>query len=100
MQDSGQSNESPGVMSRGCPGILLSAGHQEILLRLAASSIEHGLDFRRAKPVNLGEYPAELQILRAVFVTLKVDNELRGCVGTLDGLHPLVANVAKYAFKS
>jgi uncharacterized protein len=100
MADSGQSNEGIGVASRGCADILLSAEHQAMLLRLAANSIEHGLEFRKAKPVNSAEYPAELQILRAVFVTLKLDDELRGCVGTLDGLHPLVANVAKYAFKS
>ena len=100
MTDSGQSNENIGVTSCGCANLLLSAEHQGILLRIAASSIEHGLEFRRAKPVNSAEYPAELQMLRPVFVTLKVDNDLRGCVGTLDDLHPLVANVAKYAFKS
>ena len=100
MTDSGQSNEDVRATSCGCANILLSPEHQETLLRLAASSIEHGLEFRRPKPVNSAEYPAELQILRPVFVTLKVDNDLRGCVGTLDSLYPLVANVAKYAFKS
>jgi AmmeMemoRadiSam system protein A len=100
MIDAGQSTENVEVTSCGCTNLLLSAEHQEILLRLAASSIEHGLEFRRAKPVNSAEYPAELQILRPVFVTLKIDKDLRGCVGTLDDLYPLVANVTKYAFKS
>jgi AmmeMemoRadiSam system protein A len=100
MEDAGQSNENLGVTSGGCANLLLSSEHREILLRLAASSIEHGLEFSKAKPVNSAEYPAELQILRPVFVTLKVANDLRGCVGTLEDLHPLVANVAKYAFKS
>ena len=100
MTESGQSNENFGVTSCGCTSLLLSAEHQEILLRLAASSIEHGLEFRTAKSVNSAEYPAELQILRPVFVTLKIDNDLRGCVGTLDDQYPLVGSVAKYAFKS
>ncbi|MEO8427852.1 MAG: AmmeMemoRadiSam system protein A [Verrucomicrobiota bacterium] len=100
MEDPGQSNENVEVPSCDCAKILLSAEHQEILLLLAASSIEHGLEFRTAKPVNSSEYPAELQILRPVFVTLSADNELRGCVGTLDDLDSLVRNVAKYAFKS
>jgi len=100
MEDSGQRNENLEVTSCGCANILLSPEHQKILLRLAVSSIEHGLEFRKAKSVDSAEYPAELQMLRPVFVTLKVDNDLRGCVGTLDDLHPLVANVAKYAFKS
>jgi AmmeMemoRadiSam system protein A len=100
MEVSGQSKQNLGVTPCGSPDLLLSAAHQKILLRLAASSIEHGLESRGPKPVNSTEYPAELQILRPVFVTLKVANDLRGCVGTLDDLHPLVANVAKYAFKS
>jgi uncharacterized protein len=100
MTDSGQSNESVGVASCGSANLFLSPEHQEMLLRLAASSIEHGLEFRRAMRVNSADYPPELQFPRPVFVTLKLDNELRGCVGTLENLYPLVANVANYAFKS
>jgi AmmeMemoRadiSam system protein A len=79
-------------------GEAFSSEHKTILLQVAAASLEHGLRHGSALTVAPPEYPHELQLLRAVFVTLRLDDELRGCVGTLDAELPLIANVAKYAY--
>jgi AmmeMemoRadiSam system protein A len=62
--------------------------------------LEHGLIHHQALPIKPKDYPAELQIQRAAFVTLTQEGQLRGCVGTLEATHPLVANVAKYAYSA
>ncbi len=72
--------------------------HKQMLLQVARASLEHGLRQGTALPVALGDYPEELRVLRAVFVTLRREAELRGCVGTLEAEQPLVCNVAKYAY--
>ena len=78
--------------------IHLTPEHQKTLLKVAANSIEHGLHHHQAIEVKLPDYPAELQVDRAVFVTLTIDEKLRGCIGTLESARPLVANVAQYAY--
>ena len=79
---------------------VFSEEQKQTLLQLALVSIEHGLRFGEAHPVNAAEYPPELQTWRAVFVTLKMVGQLRGCVGTLEATRPLVCNVGKYAYLS
>ncbi len=68
------------------------------MLRVARDSIEYGLRQRQPLPVNAQEFSPELQAWRGVFVTLTLDDELRGCVGTLEATQPLIANVAKYGY--
>ena len=72
--------------------------HKQILRGLAIRSIEHGLQFSQPFPVNVREHPLALQVSRAVFVTLRNQDELRGCIGTLHASEPVVSAVAKYAF--
>lgn len=69
-----------------------------ILVSTARSSIQHGLQSGKTKTVNLKNYASELQDIRATFVTLKIAQSLRGCIGTLEARHPLVKSVAKYAY--
>ena len=80
-------------LGEGIPG-----EHKRILLQVASASLEHGLRHGTPLSVVAGEYPLELQALRAVFVTLRLEAELRGCVGTLDAEQPLICNVAKYSY--
>jgi AmmeMemoRadiSam system protein A len=77
---------------------LFTPEHQRILLKVAVNSIEHGLHHHQAIEVKLPDYPAELLVERAVFVTLTIHENLRGCIGTLESSRPLVANVAQYAY--
>lgn len=75
-----------------------SPEHQQTLLKLARDAIAHGIEQHAALEVDPQGYPPELRIPRAVFVTLELDGELRGCMGTLDEHQvPLVANVARFA---
>lgn len=76
----------------------IASEHRKILLQVASASLEHGLRQGASLPVFSAEYPEELRIPRAVFVTLRREDELRGCVGTLEAEQSLVCNVAKYAY--
>ena len=78
----------------------LSAAHGEVLLRLAANSIRHGLRTGQPLPLGLDEGPAELRQSGACFVTLKHGQRLRGCIGSLDARRPLAEDVAQHAFNA
>ena len=68
------------------------------LLLLARRSIEHGLEHGRAPDLDPGAYPTSLQANRAAFVTLETEGALRGCIGHLEAIQPLVRDVAENAF--
>jgi len=70
------------------------------LLDVARQSIEWGLRTGQPLAVDPDAYPPEYGKLRATFVTLRRDGELRGCVGGLEASRPLVADVAQSAFKA
>ncbi|MBF0106573.1 MAG: AmmeMemoRadiSam system protein A [Deltaproteobacteria bacterium] len=77
---------------------MYSDKHRQILLNVARQSIDHGLKKGRPSPVNVGDFDAELAEHRATFVTLKLNGELRGCIGMLEAVRPLVADVSDNAF--
>lgn len=76
----------------------LTKPQQSVLLTLAWESIAHGLKTGKPLKINPAEYPAELTMPRATFVTLERKNELRGCIGMLEAIRPLVQDVAENAF--
>jgi len=71
---------------------------QRLLLGVAAQAIRYGLTHQDIMPVSLDDYAdgedALLLETRATFVTLKIDEQLRGCIGTLNPLRPLIKDVA------
>ncbi len=67
-------------------------------MRLARESIAHGLAHGWPIPVNPEDHPPALQAPRATFVTLKAQGILRGCIGHLQAVQPLVRDVAENAF--
>jgi AmmeMemoRadiSam system protein A len=77
---------------------LLEPDHRRALLTLARASITHGLETGRPAEVVLDKQPPALCVPRAAFVTLHRDRELRGCIGHLEAVHPLVIDVAENAF--
>jgi hypothetical protein len=77
---------------------LLEPAQRRILLALARESIEHGLREGRPIPVDLSGYPPVLAERRAAFVTLHDRGALRGCIGHLQAIQPLVLDVAENAF--
>lgn len=76
----------------------LTREQQLQLLAVARKSIVHGLQTGRPFKVNLADFPAELTEIRATFVTLQIHQRLRGCIGMLEAVRPLVEDVAENAF--
>lgn len=74
--------------------------HRKILLNLAKDSIRHGLDTNRPLTVELDQFPPELTERSATFVTLKTRGQLRGCIGMLEAVRPLVQDICENAFSA
>lgn len=68
------------------------------LLQLARDSLAWGIKTGKAKPVKKEQFDSELQQPAACFVTLHRNNQLRGCIGSLEARRPLVEDVSKNAF--
>jgi uncharacterized protein len=77
-------------------GTRLAPEHRTHLLALARESIERGLAGARWK-VRAEDFPEALRAVRATFVTLHIDDGLRGCIGTLDAKYTLVEDVVRNA---
>ncbi|QDU39785.1 hypothetical protein Mal4_41320 [Maioricimonas rarisocia] len=73
---------------------------QHSLLEVAVTAIEHKLRHGCGLAVHEKSYPELLRTPRATFVTLRRDDELRGCRGTLRPIEPLVVSVARNAHAS
>ena len=50
--------------------------------------------------VLLIDFPDKLQVIRASFVTLHIDQQLRGCIGTLEAYRPLIVDVVENAYSA
>ncbi len=68
------------------------------LLTIARESIEHGLQHARCFDLDTAVFPEELQAPRACFVTLKSGQALRGCIGSLEAVRPLAADIHENAY--
>lgn len=77
---------------------MYNAADKQTLLDIARDSISYGLDHHCALPLVIEDYPPQLIISRATFVTLKIAGDLRGCIGTLQAYRPLVEDVANNAY--
>lgn len=85
-------------MSSTNPNCALAEPDQRYLLDLALASIRHGLTHGRPVPVDPESIPAALRELRATFVTLEKQGQLRGCIGSLQATRPLALDVAANAY--
>jgi AmmeMemoRadiSam system protein A len=68
------------------------------LLDLARRSIAHGLDQGRPLAMDAAAYASPLADRLAAFVTLNRAGQLRGCIGRLEAVQPLVCDVVDNAF--
>lgn len=68
------------------------------LLRVARESIIRGLQAGEPLRVRVADHPAALRAVRASFVTLHGGDDLRGCIGHLEAVQPLVEDVAENAY--
>jgi AmmeMemoRadiSam system protein A len=78
----------------------LSADEQACLLEIARQSILHGLDSGTALQVDVAKLEANLRVDSAVFTTLTIAGNLRGCIGSLQPSAPLAQAVANTAFSA
>jgi AmmeMemoRadiSam system protein A len=78
-------------------GMNFSAQQQQSLLRIAVDAIERGLRHRRYEP-ELESIDEALRVELASFVTLQLDGQLRGCIGSLEAFRPLAVDVAGNAW--
>ena len=81
----------------------LSNQDKKVLLELARNSINFGLDSGKPLTINDNDfhnYNNELQVEAACFVTLTINNQLRGCIGHLQAIQPLVKDVAENAYSA
>lgn len=77
-----------------------NAIEKQQLLSLARESIRHGLTYGTRMAVPMQNYYYQLKEQKATFVTLKVDDMLRGCVGTITPRETLLESVANNAYNA
>ena len=79
---------------------MLSTQQKITLHDIAYRSIEQGLKDRHPLIINLSDYENRLQEKAATFVTLQIDETLRGCIGILEPIRPLIEDVAYNAYSA
>ncbi len=70
---------------------------QEFLLKLARNTI---LDYPNTKSPDSSEISDTLKQKRGVFVTLEINKQLRGCIGTIQPIMPLYEAVIQNAISA
>jgi AmmeMemoRadiSam system protein A len=75
----------------------LTLAEQKILLHVAREAIEITANKQLLSPLKLAEYPPHLRETGASFVTLTINGDLRGCIGSLEAHLPLVTDVREHA---
>lgn len=77
---------------------MITPEDKNVLLNTARDSIEHGL--KQGQPLfpDPRDYSHTLQEPGASFVTLTLQGQLRGCIGSLEAHRPLVIDVAENAY--
>jgi AmmeMemoRadiSam system protein A len=75
-----------------------SADDGRRLVEVARASIRSGVERGRALRPDASAYAEPLRALRASFVTLELQGRLRGCMGGLEAVRPLVEDVAEHAY--
>jgi AmmeMemoRadiSam system protein A len=74
------------------------SSYRNTLLQLARDSIHYGLEHGEPLPVDTASFDEQLQRNGAAFVTLQINHQLRGCIGSLEAFQPLVEDIAHNAF--
>ncbi|MEM7255560.1 MAG: AmmeMemoRadiSam system protein A [Pseudomonadota bacterium] len=78
---------------------MLSHDDRATLLSTARASIAHGLTSGHAITItHVEQYSPALRRRASAFVTLRLTDTLRGCIGGLTAHQPLITDVAQHAF--
>ncbi len=76
----------------------IPASGRSALIEVARASISHGLSHHEPLKVDPADYDGVLAQAGASFVTLKIEGQLRGCIGRMTSDRPLVCSVAHNAY--
>ncbi|MBM4423835.1 MAG: AmmeMemoRadiSam system protein A [Chloroflexi bacterium] len=76
---------------------MLSDSDRSALLSIAREAITAAANRRRPPPLDLDSLSPPLRDMRATFVTLTVDHDLRGCIGGLEPRLPLALDAQEHA---
>jgi AmmeMemoRadiSam system protein A len=71
----------------------LTKEEKQILLSLARNVIREVLIEQKKPPLDLSQYPKSLVEHGACFVTITKEGVLRGCVGSIEPIQPLILDV-------
>ena len=74
-----------------------SLADRQLMIQVAREVVRSPLEGEKNYHIDLNHYPANLREQRASFVTLNIDNRLRGCIGSLAAHRPLILDVAHNA---
>lgn len=79
---------------------MYTAIHRQQILTLAKNAIQYGLEHCERMQADHSVFPAILLEPKATFVTLKIGDNLRGCMGNLTAHESLVDSVSSNAFNA
>ncbi|NOQ38926.1 MAG: AmmeMemoRadiSam system protein A [Anaerolineales bacterium] len=75
----------------------LSGEEKQLLLETARNAIRRELDKEEKIPLMMDEYSPKLRENGACFITIKKNGVLRGCVGSIEAVKPLIQDVRERA---
>lgn len=81
-------------------GARLRDEHRAHLLSIARDAVRRAAAAIGDAPAEAPALPPQLQATRASFVTIRIDGELRGCIGSLEPRRPLAEDVAENAVRA
>ena len=71
-----------------------------LLLKAAHDSINYGLRTQNILQIDIAMFPEQICQSRACFVTLHLNSQLRGCIGSLLAHQPLIQDVVQNAYSA
>lgn len=80
--------------------ILFKQPERTIILQTASEAISYGIIQNRPMTLDLSKYPSVLLQQGACFVTLHLNKQLRGCIGSLQAHQPLISDIELNAFNA
>ncbi len=75
----------------------LTDEEQKTLLHLAREAMEDAVKGRTLPPLDMKSLTPQLRENGASFITLTIDDDLRGCIGALEAYQPLAEDVREHA---
>lgn len=73
---------------------------KKAILTVANQALDYGIAHHTVMPVKLESHTETLCVVGASFVTLNINHQLRGCIGSLKAHQALIQDVSENAFRA